>query len=61
MADGEHLTDAGTDAVEDAVGGDKDFADVGAADFRDHAAQTGTAGKAVRGVEETLPPPGGDG
>ena len=57
VADGEDLADAGTDAVEDAVGWDDKFADVRAADFRNHAAQTGVRGEGIRGMEKAFGPP----
>ena len=61
MAEGEDFASAGAEAVEDTVWGDDEFADVGACEFGDHAAEAWMGGKGIGGVEEALTPFGGDG
>ncbi len=61
MAEGEDFASAGAEAVNDAVGGNNEFADVGASEFGDHATEAGMGGEGVRSGEETVTPFDGDG
>ena len=61
VAESEDFARAGTEAVDDTVWGDDEFADVGASEFGDHATEAGMSGEGIRRREKSAAPFFGDG